>query len=459
MLNKNKEQLFFSKQNSFIFISIIYIFIFYYLNISHNLKDQCDEHFHLRQTIYYRNNLYLYYTKHLTTFPGTFLVTQLYMRLLNKGYIGIKNKQLRKRYIDNELTQEEFKNYLFDARIMAVFFSILSLFILSKIKTKSYYFLFTIAFLPIKFLYSFLIYTENTSLLFLIIYYYFTHYKTTNQLNLFFICFLMILMRQTNIIWTNYLPLIEVFQLIYHINLDIKNQFIKAMNILKKYIYVLILDIVMIIFYFLNEKSFVISSKKFHPLKLHIAQIIHFSFHFLFHFPCFHFKLFEMLKKVKNIKKMIKWILTSLLLYIIYQVSLNWNCKPCNNLLPERHYNDIYFGTIFCNKKYRNILIIYLSLIFGAFISDDFNLFNNAKIVSWLFCSALSCMFEGYVEVRYFLPCFIFLILIINDFNNEGKGENFGYYLYNNYINCIFSICEDYFLIKNLVTSPYYRVY
>ena len=130
MLNKNKEQLFFSKQNSFIFISIIYIFIFYYLNISNNLKDQCDEHFHLRQTIYYRNNLYLYYTKHLTTFPGTFLVTQLYMRLLNKGYIGIKNKQIRKRYINNELTQEEFKNYLFDARIMAVFFSILSLFIL-----------------------------------------------------------------------------------------------------------------------------------------------------------------------------------------------------------------------------------------------------------------------------------------------------------------------------------------
>ena len=456
---KKKEELFISKKNSFIFISIIYIIIFYYLNIIHSLNDQCDEHFHLRQTIYYRNNIYYKYTKDLTTFPGTFFVTQLYMRVLNKGYIQIKNKIRRKNYIDNELTSEEFKQYLFDARIMSVFYSILTLFIISKIKTKSYYFLLTIAFLPIKFLYSFLFYTENTSILFLVIYYYFTHYKKTNQIVLFFICLLMILMRQTNIIWINYLPLIKVFQLIYSIKFDIKTQFIQAINIVKKYIYVLILDISMIAFYFLNGMSFVISSKKFHPLKIHLTQIIHFSFHLVFHFPSFHLKLFEMLKQVKNIKKMIKWILTSLLLYIIYKGSLKRNCKPCHNLNPNQHYNDIYFGTIFCNKNYREILIIYLSIIFGAFISDDFNLFNNAKIVSWLICSALSCMLESYVEVRYFLPCYIFLILIINDFNNEEKGENFGYYLYNNYFNCIFSICEDYFLIKNLITSPYYRVY
>ncbi len=458
MLQK-KEELFFSKKNSFIFISIIYILIFYYLNVFHSLNDQCDEHFHLRQTIYYRNNLYYAYTKDLTTFPGTFFVTQLYMRLLNKGYIKIKNKIARRKYIDNELTSKEFKQYLFDARVMAVFFSLLTIFILSKIKTKAYYFVLTFAFFPMKFLYSFLIYTENTSILFIVLYYYFTHYKKTNQIILFFICLLMILMRQTNIIWINYLPLIEVFQLIYYINLDIKKQFIQAMNILKKYIYVLILDLSMIIFFFLNKRSFVIKSKFAHPLKFHLAQIIHFSFHFLFHFPSFHLKLFEMLKQVKNIKKMIKWILTSILLYIIYKFSLKWNCKPCHHLLPKKHYNDIYFGTIFCNKNYREILFIYLSIIFGAFISDNFDLFNNAKIVSWVFCSGLSCCFETYVEPRYFFPCYFFLMLIINDYNNEGKGENFGYYLYNNYFNCIFSICEDYFLIKNLVTSPYYRVY
>jgi hypothetical protein len=68
-------------------------------------------------------------------------------------------------------------------------------------------------------------------------------------------------------------------------------------------------------------------------------------------------------------------------------------------------------------------------------------------------------MFETYVEVRYFLPCYLLLMLIINDFNNENKGENFGYYLFNNPINLIFGISLNYFLINNMIKSPNYKVY
>ena len=58
---------------------------------------------------------------------------------------------------------------------MAIFFSLLTLFILTYFKIKSIYFIFTIAFLPIRFIYCFLIYTENTSLLFLVIFYFFSN--------------------------------------------------------------------------------------------------------------------------------------------------------------------------------------------------------------------------------------------------------------------------------------------
>jgi hypothetical protein len=275
-----------TKKISFIIISISYILVFYYLNIKNSLIPQSDEPFHLNQTLYYRNNLFLAHARSLTTFPGTFFLTQIYQRIINRGYINIKDKVLRRKYIDN-LNYNEYLIFLFDGRIMATFFSLLTLFILTYFKIKSIYFIFTIAFLPIRFIYCFLIYTENTSLLFLVIFYFFSNYKKTNQINLFIISLFMILMRQTNIIWINYLPLIEVFQLIYYINFDIKNQINKVLNIIKKFIYVLILDLMMIIFYFLNGKSFVLGCKKFHPLRFHSAQIIHFCFYFIFNFPFF----------------------------------------------------------------------------------------------------------------------------------------------------------------------------
>ena len=447
-----------TKKKSFIIISISYILVFYYLNVKNSLIPQCDEPYHLNQTIYYRNNLFLAHTKSLTTFPGTFFLTQIYQRIINRGYINIKDKVLRKKYIDN-LNYNEYLIFLFDGRIMAIFFSLLTLFILTYFKIKSIYFIFTIAFLPIRFIYCFLIYTENTSLLFLVIFYFFSNYKKTNQINLFIISSFMILMRQTNIIWINYLPLIEVFQLIYCINFDIKNQINKVLNIIKKFIYVLILDLIMIIFYFLNGKSFVLGSKIHHPLKFHSAQIIHFCFYFIVHFPFFNLKIFEMLTKIKNMKKIIKWIFFSSIIYIIFILSLFNNYKGCDSLRIEKHYNDYYYLIFFCNERNKNILLIYLSIIMGAIISDDFNLFFNSKIFSWFICSCLSSMCEVYVEVRYFLPCYILLMLIINDYNNENKGENFGYYFFNNPINIIFGISLDYILINNMIKSPNYKVY
>ena len=90
-----------TKKKSFIIISISYILVFYYLNVKNSLIPQCDEPYHLNQTIYYRNNLFLAHTKSLTTFPGTFFLTQIYQRIINRGYINIKDKVLRKKYIDN----------------------------------------------------------------------------------------------------------------------------------------------------------------------------------------------------------------------------------------------------------------------------------------------------------------------------------------------------------------------
>ena len=166
-----------------------------------------------------------------------------------------------------------------------------------------------------------------------------------------------------------------------------------------------------------------------------------------------------MLTKIKNRKKIIKWILFSSIIYIIFILSLFKVYKGCDTLRIEKHYNDYYYLIFFCNERNKNILLIYLSIIMGAIISDDFNLFFNSKIFSWFICSCLSSMFETYVEVRYFLPCYLLLMLIINDFNNENKGENFGYYLFNNPINLIFGISLNYFLINNMIKSPNYKVY
>ena len=164
-----------------IIIIIIYIILHFLTNSYSKLPNQSDEPYHLNQTLLYVNNYWKSYNKQLTTFPLTFILTSIYLKLRRHG-IGINKKD-----ITNKIYRKEYQIYLSDGRICSIILSLITIFIFSLMIKNNNLLLITFFTFPIKFIYSFLIYTENTSILFMILYYYFEEYKKINNKLLLFL--------------------------------------------------------------------------------------------------------------------------------------------------------------------------------------------------------------------------------------------------------------------------------
>ena len=100
----------------------------------------------------------------------------------------------------------------------------------------------------------------------------------------------------------------------------------------------------------------------------------------------------------------------------------------------------------------RNCLLIYFSLLYGAYITDYIKIFKKPKFISWLICNILSFSIEGLVEPRYFINGIYILIFLINNEDNKER-EELSYYLFNNKINISFHIIQDIYMIYNLIAE------
>lgn len=187
----------------FIIIIVIYVIIHYLTNKYYQVPEQSDEPYHLNQTLIYVNNYYQNYLSTVTTFPLSFIITSLYLKFKNHGYGFLLNE------ITNKINRNDYLIFLSDGRVISILMSLITLFIISLMdNNNNNLMLITFFTFPLKFLYFFLIYTENFSILLMTLYYYFENCKkTNNKYLLFLIGLLSILSRQLNIIWINMFPL------------------------------------------------------------------------------------------------------------------------------------------------------------------------------------------------------------------------------------------------------------
>ena len=70
----------------------------------------------------------------------------------------------------------------------------------------------------------------------------------------------------------------------------------------------------------------------------------------------------------------------------------------------------------------RHGLLIYISLTHSIIINDNLKLLKDTRIISLIICSFLSLVPSKLVELRYFTPCYIIFIILIN-FNKENFDD------------------------------------
>ena len=431
----------------FIIIIVIYVIIHYLTNKYYQVPEQSDEPYHLNQTLIYVNNYYQNYLSTVTTFPLSFIITSLYLKFKNHGYGFLLNE------ITNKINRNDYLIFLSDGRVISILMSLITLFIISLMdNNNNNLMLITFFTFPLKFLYSFLIYTENFSILLMTLYYYFENCKkTNNKYLLFLIGLLSILSRQLNIIWINMFPLMYFIQIFFYKKININILFDSIKEIIIKYFHVFIIDISFIVFFIVNNFSFVLGDKGSHKAKIHLTQINHFLFYLLWHFPFLNFKLYDMYKK-SNIKNKKKWLKNSFILFLFLQFFHLFMITRRNIFIHTKHYNRYYYLGIYYKFINRNCLLIYFSLLYGAYITDYIKIFKKPKFISWLICNILSFSIEGLVEPRYFINGIYILIFLINNEDNKER-EELSYYLFNNKINISFHIIQDIYMIYNLIAE------
>ena len=142
--------------------------------------------------------------------------------------------------------------FLSDGRVISILMSLITLFIISLMdNNNNNLMLFTFFTFPLKFLYFFLIYNKNFSILLMTLYYYFENCKkTNNKYLLFLIGLLSILSRQLNIIWINMFPLMYFIQIFFYKKININIIFDIIKEIIIKYFHVFIIDISFIVFFY-----------------------------------------------------------------------------------------------------------------------------------------------------------------------------------------------------------------
>ena len=395
----------------FLIIVLINGFLYNLINNKEKIPIYMDEEFHLNQTLNYYFDNYNYWNSKLTTFPGTFFSAAAFLKFV---YF------FKKKY-------EEY-DYIKYSRLFNILISSLSILLLGLYKSNSKKFLISISLLPINFFYNFLFYTDSFSSLSLIYFFYVILNKSNNLLVLCTI-FITILARQNNIIWVNLIPLSELIDNLLDKNIDLKKIIALPFQLINKYYPIVIADILFICFLILNNFSVVLGDKSHHSLCCHLAHINHFLFFTLLFYPSLNLKLFKFHKIIKSGKQLFKVLFSFIILCIILFIFNKFSITHDFLLSDNRHFTFYYFRKIYFNLKLRYALIIYTSLIYSIFITENIEFLLNGKIIAYLICLFMTLVPTPLVEMRYYIPCFIIFLIIINSqinlMNDKEKIENF----------------------------------
>ena len=81
-----------------------------------------------------------------------------------------------------------------------------------------------------------------------------------------------------------------------------------------------------------------------------------------------------------------------------------------------------YFKKIYLKDNLRYALLIYVSLAYTIIINDNVKLLKDNRIISWFICSILCLAPSKLVEMRYFTPCYIILLILVN-YNKESFDD------------------------------------
>ena len=397
---------------SFVLVSSI---LFNLYNNIEKIGKYMDEEFHLDQTLAYYNNNFKYWNNKLTTFPGTFLLSSLFMKLFYLLQIPIS---------DNDSIKI--------VRMFSIIISTFSFIVLGLFKKKLnpernllYKFQILISFLPINFFYNFLYYTDTFSIFSLILYFYINLYVTKNYFLRFLSAALCVLIRQNNIIWVNLVSLTDTITLIQNFinNRSVKNLFKDMYITLKRNIDLLIIDILFILFIIYNNFSMVLGDKTNHGIVLHLAQINHLLIFSLLLFPKINFKVFRNLNKLLNSKKKAaRFVLLFLVVVSLVLICNRFSYVHDFILSDNRHYIFYYFKRIYLKDNLRYALLLYISLANSIIINDNVKLLKDNRIISWFICSMLCLAPCKLVEMRYFAPCYIILLILVN-YNKENFDD------------------------------------
>ena len=392
-------------------IGLINSYIFYQINYIEKIKEYMDEGFHLRQTIKFYLKHYNKWNSKLTTFPGTFIINCILLRIINLFGINLKKFQ-----------------YLIFCRLTTLIISFINILILFLFKNGNMFFILLISFLPIYYFYNFLYYTDTYSILFLIIYYFLMLKNIKNDILILLTSCLAVLMRQNNIIWINLFPLSDVIKMLK--NSKFKELLNDSLNIMKKYITILIVDICFIIFFIKNGYSVVLGDKSHHEICCHLAQINHLLIFTLFFFPILNLQFFKNLNQIlKNKNELVKFVLIFLSLNTILFIFNNYSYTHQFIYSDNRHYVFYYFKKIYNIIQLRYAILIYCALIYSIILLNNLNFLNNELIISFIICCFLCLVPSKLIELRYFQPVYIIFLILLNEF--KDKYEN----LYNIFFN------------------------
>ena len=392
------------------------LLLFYILNISmlyyvynniENVNMYMDEEFHLKQTISFYNNAFKDWDPKLTTFPGTFLITSLFMKILNILHITVNSS-----------------TYLKIARLLVAIISITTFILLGKFKndkplTKLQI---LVSILPIIFFYNFLFYTEAFSIFSLILFFYVNFYTKKNKsLSVLLSGSLSVLIRQNNIIWVNLLPLSDCILILENFidNLNFSILLKNIKNVIVDYFNIVIIDCFFIVFVIENDFSIVLGDKSHHNMNLHLAQLNHFMIFSIVFFPALNFKFFKSISKILKFKNIsFRFFITFIIILSLVFIGDKFSYIHDFILSDNRHYVFYYFKKIYMKTILKYALLLYVSFLFSLIVNDNFNLIKDSKIISWFICTFLCIVPSKLVEVRYFAPCYLVFIILINNYHN-----------------------------------------
>ena len=173
-------------------------------------------------------------------------------------------------------------------------------------------------------------------------------------------------------------------------------------------------------------------------------------------------KILKINRSIKSAKQLFKilflFIILSIILFIFNKFSITHDFLLSDN----RHYTFYYFRKIYSNLRLRYALILYTSLIYSIFIIENSQYLLNGKILAYLICLLMTLVPTPLIEMRYYIPCFIIILILINEqsflINDNEKRE----YLTNpffNWLNILEYIIINCIVIYIFIFKPFKNEY